>query len=142
MVDAAVRRVFRVHSAVLMDAENTTATSEAVVETAEVDCADAELAESGGTHNAGFDGNVEVGFGEDGGGMREEDVLDCNELGVTGALGVMLDGGRSSGNSRGPTQRERLVSFMPRPMMVPLCTKTQPTGTSSVRRASSAYRSC
>lgn len=31
-----------------------------------------------------------------------------------------------------------LVAFMPRPMILPLCTKTQPTGVSSVARASSA----
>lgn len=86
VVDAAISGVAGVDGGVGVDAEDTAAAAEAVVEAAEVDGADAELAQGGGTHDAGLDGYVEVGFVEDRRGVREEDVLDGDEFSVTSSL--------------------------------------------------------
>ena len=86
VVDAAVCLVGGVNRAVLVDLEDTAAATEPIIETAEIDGADAELAESGGAHHAGLYGDVEVGLVEDGGWVVEKDLLDRDELGVTGTL--------------------------------------------------------
>lgn len=46
---------------------------------------------------------------------------------------------RPASNERLHTLSDLFVSFMPFPMMTPSCTKTQPTGVSSDRSASSPW---
>jgi hypothetical protein len=72
------------------------------------------------------------------GGEEELGIGEADEGGACGkAREERMDAIATNSACRVPF-RVRFVAFMPRPMMVPLWTKTQPTGVSSVERASSA----
>ena len=87
--------------------------------------------------------SVAVGGSEEGwrSGPREGEADEEGTCGWGGACGSAredrIDAIATNSACRVPL-RVRFVAFMPRPMMVPLWTKTQPTGVSSVARASSA----
>jgi len=64
--------------------------AKAVVETAKVDAADSELAQSGSAHDAGLDCHVEVGGVQDRWVVAGHDFAEGDELGVAGALVIQL----------------------------------------------------
>ena len=69
-----------------MNGHDATSAAETVVETAEVDAADTELAESGSAHDTWFDRHVEVGGVQDGRVVAGHDFAESDELGVAGTL--------------------------------------------------------
>jgi len=118
-------------------AKYTTSSSESVIIASKVYCSDAKLSKSWGTHYARLDRDVKIRFFEYIRGMILENLGDGDEFSMSSTLDDVnsLPG---LGFGRLITLRLLLVSFMPRPMISPLCTKTQPTGVSSVCNAVSA----
>jgi hypothetical protein len=106
-----------------VDLEDTAGSAEAIVETAEEDAADLKLTQRGGAHDAGLHRDVEVEVKEDGWGVVTQDSFDGDEFSVTSSLQKICTVGicfRRLSRREKLTQRERLVSFMPRPMISPL----------------------
>ena len=69
-----------------MNSHDAASAAETVVEAAEVDAADTELAEGGSAHDTWFDCHVEVGGVQNGRVVAGHDLAESDELGVAGAL--------------------------------------------------------
>jgi hypothetical protein len=83
---ASIYRERRINALVHVNSHDAAGAAETVIETAEVDSADTELAKSGSAHDAGLDGHVEVGVVQDVGVVAGHDLRESDELGVAGAL--------------------------------------------------------
>lgn len=87
---ASIDRERRVNAFVHVNSHDAAGAAEAVIEAAEVDGADSELAQSRSAHDAGLDGHVEVGGVQDGRVVAGHDFAEGDELGVAGALVAVL----------------------------------------------------
>ena len=83
---ASVDRIRRVDALVHMDSHDATSAAKTVIEAAEVDAADTELAKSRSAHDARFDRHIEVGGVQDGWVVTGHDFTESDELGVASAL--------------------------------------------------------
>lgn len=146
---ASVNRVRWVDALVHVHRHDTTSTAKAVIEAAKVDAADSELAQSRSAHDAGLDGYVEVGGVQDGRVVARHDLAESDEFGVASALffcSISVDFLGDWEKLKGEedmffpilTFKLAFVPLMPLPITSPSLTKTQPTGVSSLRRASCA----
>lgn len=75
-----------VKNSLVTDAHDSTTATEAVIEAAKVDGADAELAQDRGAHDAWLDGDIQVGLLENLGFVFGQDLAQGHELGMAGAL--------------------------------------------------------
>jgi hypothetical protein len=73
-----------------VDVHDTSASAEAIVQTSEIDGANAILSQGRGAHDAGLDGDIEVGIVEDGLRMARHDFGQGDELGVPRSLWWMM----------------------------------------------------
>jgi hypothetical protein len=140
-----------------VNVQDPSSASEALVPAAEVDLSDSILSQCGSTHYARFHRDVKVGVAQDADGVFLQDLGDTQELSVPCTLANtevsrrQMQGKGGEGKPASSMQqkegrsghtltfKERFVSFIPRPIISPLWTKTQPTGVSSLFRASSAF---
>ena len=83
---ASIDRVGRIDTIVHVNGHDATSAAETVVEAAEVDAADTELAEGGSAHDTWLNCHVEVGGVQDGRVVAGHDFAEGDELGVAGAL--------------------------------------------------------
>lgn len=96
---ATIDRERRIDPLVHVNSHDTASAAETVIEAAEVNAANAVLAESRSAHDARLNGHVEVGGVQDGRMVAGHDFAESDELGVAGALGssvlAILKGERS-----------------------------------------------
>jgi hypothetical protein len=83
---ASVDRVRRIDALVHVNSHDAASATETIVEAAEVDAADTELAKSRSAHDARFDRHIEVGGVQDGWVVTGHDFAESDELGVASAL--------------------------------------------------------
>jgi hypothetical protein len=69
-----IDRERRINALIHVNSHDTTSATKTIIEAAEVDSADTELAKSGGAHDAGLDGHVEVGVVQDVGVVAGHDL--------------------------------------------------------------------
>ena len=86
--DAAVDGVRRVDGGIGAESHDASAAAEALIQAAEVDSADAILAEGGGAHDAWFDSDVKVRGRKDGKWMLGDDLAEGDKFSVTSSLEV------------------------------------------------------
>ena len=64
--DTSVNRIWRINAGIGTESHDSTTSTKALVQTSKVDCSNAVLAESRGTHDAWLDGNVQISLAQDG----------------------------------------------------------------------------
>jgi len=69
-----------------VDVQYSSRAAKALVPAAKVDSSDAVLTQHRGAHDAGLNGDIQVGFVEDLDGIFREDASDGDKLGVPGAV--------------------------------------------------------
>jgi hypothetical protein len=69
-----------------VDIQYTPRTAKSLVPTSKVDGSDSVLAEHGGAHDTGLNGDIQIGLVEDLDWMLREDTSNGDELGVPGAV--------------------------------------------------------
>ena len=80
----------RCKNLLVTDAHDTATATEAIVEAAKVDGADAELAQDGGTHDAWLYGDVQVSLLEDRRWVLVQDLAEGHEFGMACSLGKRI----------------------------------------------------
>ena len=85
---ATVDRIGRIDTFVHVNRHDATSAAETVIEAAEVDTADTELAESRSAHDTRLDRHVEVGGVQDGWVVAGHDLAESDELSVASTLCV------------------------------------------------------
>lgn len=83
---ASIDRIRRIDALVHVNSHDTASTTEAVIEAAEVDATDTELAKGRSAHDARFDRHVEVGRVQDRRVVAGHDLAESDEFGVASAL--------------------------------------------------------
>lgn len=83
---ASIDRIRRIDALVHVNSHDAASTTETVIEAAEVDAADTELAKGRSAHDARFDRHVEVGGVQDGRVVAGHDLAKSDEFGVASAL--------------------------------------------------------